>query len=540
MGRLNESVGDAMKRAGGMIDMARKAGPGTAFARGGGSGIEAIGRSQHALSQHAEQLRHFQGYVYAIIRTIANRVAGQPLRVARKKPRKPEAGPKQWQGWKAAVPARFKEKLANGRLIDNHPLHDVFDRPNPIMVRYTLMFVTVACLELTGKAYWWLRRLPDGTREIWPLPANWVEPTHDADKLYSGWRVTPPGITEPFTLKGPEIAYFYYPDPANPMGAIAPLQALAKTVTADEAIEEAQRRGFLNGINPGLALIVGRLPEVAGVQGDTRPVLTKEQRNVLISAVKAQYRGVMNMDEPLILDGLIQDAKKITSSNREMDFMQSMISTRGRLSQGWGVNPVSMGEMNSNRAESAVADDHLNANVISPRLEMMGEIMTQRVASYLYPDEPDLVVYLEAARAVDPDHEFAADMQLMDRGGMSINEVRARRNLPPIVGGDSAYVGGQLVQVIVERPGALKTPWPDDDTEPGNEESADDATDIDPAALPQPPANPTPRDRSSAMPVRTASAKHTPISSPSRTISGAGIRTTVRPRSLSGPRLGDS
>lgn len=454
MGRINDAMRDAGKRSRNLVELAkREAGTGMAGAGGYGAGIESISRSSQQMAHHAEQLRHYMGYVYAIIRTIGNRIAGQPVRVAvrglkRRDAKRLRPSKLHPSVWRSRVPASLKDRAEDAQLVERHAIHDAFDRPNPIMVRYTMMFVTVASLELTGKAYWWLRTV-DGRPEIWPLPASWVEPIHTEEKLFAKWKVRPPGAGEPQFIEGCDMAYFYYPDPGNPMGASAPLQALARTVTSDEAIEEAQRRGFINGVNPGLALIVGRLPEVAGVQGDQRPVLTKEQRNVLINAVKAQYRGVMNMEEPLILDGLIQDAKKITTSPREMDFLNSMLATRSRMAQGWGVNPISMGEMSSNRAESAVADEHLVQNVINPRIEMFSEIMTRALAPRFSPGE-DLLVYMEPAKTIDPDHELQADQAMYDRGALGKNEWRAKRGMPPLKNGDEAIIGGVPVPVELE------------------------------------------------------------------------------------------
>lgn len=425
----------------------------------GGSREQAINSITNTnLTAHAEQYNHNRGYVYAIIRTIAQRIAGQKIVVGRVN----GSHQKKSIALHKSITERQPISLKNGldandyTILKAHPLIDVLKRPNAIMVGYTLIYVTVQSLDITGKAYWWMQRgdkTKSGKPEIWPLPASWVEPIHK-DGLFSAWRIRPYGGMDHYDVPGNEIAYFYYPDPSDPMSALAPMMAQARTVTADEYLELAQTRSYQNGINIGMALTVGRLPETAGIAGDTRPVLTASQRNELINAVKAQYRGVMNQDEPLILDGLITDAKKITNNPREMDYLNSSNNTKSRMAQGWGVNPISMGQVEgANRASSAVADDHLCANVANPRIEFICQTMSYHVAPFFAQPGEELVAYLERATSHDDEHDLNVEVQMVDHGAYGINEWRRKRGMPPIRfadGRDRILVNGILIPVDIE------------------------------------------------------------------------------------------
>lgn len=466
MSLMRRAVSDARRRSLGFVESA-KAGFGmgglSGAVAGGLGGLDSISRNNNNMALHSEQLRHFQGYPYAIIRLIANRIAGQPLRVARVIP--PGEENKSFAGRKRLrrkmrefslthskrVPRTLKDQVERAELLEDHKLLELFRNPNPLMVSYTLMYVTIAALELTGRGYWWFHEEEDGRMRIWPLPPSWVEPEHTELQLYANWKVRPSGFGETFVVPGDEMAYFYYPDPANPLGAISPLQAMAKTVVADENIEESQRRAFINGLNPGLAVIVGQWPEAAAAGITTQAVLTKDQRNVIINALKQQYRGVVNNEEPLILDGLIKDVKKITQAPREMDFLNSSTATKGRLSQGWGVNPTSMGEIEgANRSISATADQHLADNVINPRLEMFSQILTTFLAPRLANDKERIVVYIETAHAIDPDYDLAVETAMVDRGAMSRNEWRHAHGKAPIKDGNSSFVGGMEIPIETE------------------------------------------------------------------------------------------
>lgn len=436
-----------------------------------GAGSGSVGQlSKSTMAQTQEQYRHNTGWVAAVVRTISSRVSGQSLKVARvlgeREQRKIDAGALQLksskayqryrrhmnrQGKKESLPGTFKDYHGRLEVLDNHPIHQLTLRPNPIMTRSALMGVTVSSLELTGRSYWWFYDPPEspGNYQLWPLPSSWVEPKHTDMALYAEWEVRPPGIGETINVPGAQIGYMYYPDPSNPLGALAPLQANARSVVADEAIAEAQRRGFSQGLFPGLGIVIGRHPDVAGVPGQ-RPILSKSQRATLIAAIKQAYRGVQNEGEPVLMDGLIDDVKQLTLNPKDMGFMESGKYTKERITQGWGVNPISMGQVEgANRASSAVADDHLCGNVINPRLTQISEVLTRWLPP-LFGERPgETIVYIEACHSFDADLELAVETSLYDKGAMSRNELRARHGLPPIKDGNSCFVQG-FGEIIIE------------------------------------------------------------------------------------------
>lgn len=461
----------------------------------GGSNL-GFGQKRTDLTQHAEQYRHNTGWVAASIKPIASRIARQPVRLARVAKAVPGKAsgptgtktasgsvqfPKPWEKgnaentasavwFKQHFPGAYKQLAASAELIDSHPVLDAINDPNPIMVRWSLMFVTVASLLLTGKAYWWVKAREtdegepgDGTPriEIWPLPSSWVKPVHTEERLYASWEVTPEGTHEAFPVPAEQIVYFYLPDPSSLLGAQSPLQNQARAVVSDEAIAEAQRRGFANGVFPGVAVVVGRQAGIDGKPGD-RPTLNREQRAQIITAFKQAYRGVYNHDEPIILDQLIQDVRRVTNTNREMDFQASGDYTKERITQGFGVNPISMGQVEgANRASSATADDHLCQNTVNPIIELISQTLTAWLNPLLARPGEKLCLFIEEARAVDPDSDRADWTALYDRGGCSRNELRAGlRALAPMVDGETASVDGNKVLIDARLASEANTPNP--------------------------------------------------------------------------------
>src|SRR4051794_15622553 len=99
----------------------KAAGGGNPIASSGALGALGIGSSQQ--NQAREQQRHFSGWVYAAIRVIANRIAGQPVRVAKRvtsAPSDPKARIKSAVRFKHA-PAFVKSVANRLEPLDTHP-----------------------------------------------------------------------------------------------------------------------------------------------------------------------------------------------------------------------------------------------------------------------------------------------------------------------------------------------------------------------------------------------------------------------------------
>lgn len=402
--------------------------------------------SRPNLTAHREQLRHFNGWQFVAIRAIAVRVAGQQVNVASVR----------------GAPGRLQTKAVGDDLepIPDHPLVAAIDAPNPYMVRWQLMYVTVAGLELTGKAYWWIRDTNRGL-EIYPLPADWMSPEHDGG-LYSRWRVRPPGVPEGLVIDNADIAYFSLPDPADPlMGAVSPLQTQARAINSDEAIQASQDIAFRAGIHPSVVVKAGRLPNaVTGGEG-MRPVLTPEQRKQLITSIRNALSGVLKHGDAAIVDGMIEDIIPWSNKPAEMDWLNSGAQTKSRILQAFGVNPIVVGEVeNANRASSWVAELHFCNNVVNPLLILMGQVLTARVAPRWAGPSERLKVWFDLCRADDDELKLRAWQYGLTQGAVTLNEYRRHiLNLPEMEGGDETKDNSPAVSEMAKSIAAKINPY---------------------------------------------------------------------------------
>ena len=398
--RKQAEVGLATKQAGIYADM--------------NSGLSSALSESQSKSVAEEQYRHFEGWAYVAIRAIAERCASQSLCCCQL-PMKSNTSlggmlvGKSADGRQLVKTADAPNWMKRGvrshgeymeaEILDSHPLLDAVADPNEVMTQWSLVYVTVASMKLTGASYWWFEDANDGMK-IWPLPVSWVDVAYATDGSVEKYYVKAGGDESDRVPVSPEdMAYFYLPDPSNPAAAKSPLQTQSRAVAADEAIQDAQYRAFKNGIFPGVVMTVGRLPDMAGMGPGERPVLTMAQRKQITNAAKLFYQGTRNYNEPLVVDGMIESVSKFSNSPAEMDFLASGEAVKKRIFQAYGVNPLILGENTAaSYAESAMAEKHFVSTVVNPMLDLMGQVITgwlgtrfgsRRVKAYFVPAQAE-------------------------------------------------------------------------------------------------------------------------------------------------------
>lgn len=117
------------------------------------------------LTQSKEQYAHYSGWSYTAIRAIAQRIAGQDIFVGRI-----QSTPSRR---KLTLPGCSKSLGSRVEPLESHPLLLALSDPNPLQVRWPLMYSTAASLLLTGRSHWWLTADESGKLQVWPIPAHW-------------------------------------------------------------------------------------------------------------------------------------------------------------------------------------------------------------------------------------------------------------------------------------------------------------------------------------------------------------------------------
>lgn len=396
-----------------------------ALTGGGGSAFMFDNR----IPEYQEQYKHYRGWVYTAIKTIANRLAGQPFAMGRRlNGKKPTKGHKLYTpGLSVEVPSHVKSHLmaTQVEIIQEHELLSALRVPNMHMVAWSLFYCTAASLMLTGRAFWWMTKNKEGRQEITPVPAHWVSFVYTETGVFVGYEIKRPNTTmEPIPVAPLEMLYFPLINPGDPRETISPLQTQATAVAVDESIQMAQFRAFKNGIFPGVMIRVGKIDGVAGMPGEV-PLLDAAQRRDLVAAVQALYGGVLNYGDPLILDALIESVEKLTHTPAEMDFMESGESIKKRIFQAFGVNPILTGQTDgANRAQAAVADGIFCNSVINPLADLIGQVVSAWLVRTSKKADENTIFWIEPARPNDDELKLKEYMAGLTAKVVTPNEYR--------------------------------------------------------------------------------------------------------------------
>lgn len=380
------------------------------------------------IPQHQEQYRHYRGWVYTAIKTIANRMAGQPFLMGRRlNGKKPNKGHKLYAPCDVDTHGYVKSHLmaTEVEVLQSHEMLSSMRRALGGFTAWSLFHLTAASLMLTGKAFWWMYRGPDKKLKILYVPAHWVTFVYSESKQFMGYEVKRPDSTgDPAKVAPDEMLYFPLMDPADPLTTISPLQTQATAVAIDENIQMAQFRAFKNGIFPGVMIRVGKIDGVGGMPGEV-PLLDAAQRRDVVAAVQALYGGVLNYNDPMILDALIEGVEKLTHAPQEMDFLDSSESVKKRIFQAFGVNPILTGQTDgANRAQAAVADGIFASSVINPMADMIGQVITAWLINTSKKDDEDILFWIEPARANDDELKLKEYLGGLTQKVVTPNEYR--------------------------------------------------------------------------------------------------------------------
>ena len=439
----------------------------TAGSVGGGT----FGNDRNAQTAKAQYDRN-TSWTYAAVRPIMNRVAAQQVRVARVIPNGDKGAMTRSQ--LAAVPQFVKGFLtkttilpnsASLEILDQHPFLDAIRDPNGIMTRYSLMATLAASLQLAGKGYWWITRSKrhENQNDIWSLPAHWVKPDH-AEGFRASWLVRPAGTETEFRVDGDSMAYFNYPNVADPFGSYSPVEAGARDILINESLKESQHRSYENDIVPGLAITLGKT--AIGVDGKAeKPQAEPHQISQLEARLNQLYRGPGKSRKFILLDRLIDSVDRISNTPNEMDYLDSGSMAKKAIMQIFGVNEIIAGEVEgANRASAVVADETFLANVINPLLSLITEILNKTVLPLYRRGDENIVTWVDEAVTDDPDSRRADWALGYQMRAVTRDEFRADvLNLPPLPNetGNSFVMGvGEIIQPAGEDLTPLLLPEP--------------------------------------------------------------------------------
>ena len=214
----------------------------------------------------------------------------------------------------------------------------------------------------------------------------------------------------------------------NPLDEYAGLSPLAPARLSVDMGSDGLRfnRNFLrNSAQPDFVLL-------------TDAQLTDSEIEEFYHRWEARYRGPQNARRPAVAN-FIKDIRTLGLSHRDMDFIRGLRWSLEEVSRAYGVPKPLLSDLErATFANINAAERIFWRNTIVPEIRFLEEHLNRMLLPKLgYPDLA-LEFDLSAIEAMQEDESsrVSRQMQLLDRGVVTINEVRRQHNLSDVPWGD--------------------------------------------------------------------------------------------------------
>jgi hypothetical protein len=222
------------------------------------------------------------------------------------------------------------------------------------------------------------------------------------------------------------------------MSAASPAASQEIAVSIDEKIQTCQVRHFENGVFPSVVVTVGKNPHPDLQGGGVRPRLTPAQRRQVYAAIKKVSGGVANYGNPAIVDGLIENITRFSSTQDEIGWEKSEQTIKQRIYSAFCVHPFITGEqMPGSYAQAAVVGSRFGKR-LNIALDMLSLMMTDFVKDEV---DDNVVVEYEPYSVEDPQMIQGMWDKARANNDVTQNEYRTQRlGLPPDEDSNQSYL----------------------------------------------------------------------------------------------------
>ncbi|MBW1954036.1 MAG: phage portal protein, partial [Deltaproteobacteria bacterium] len=231
----------------------------------------------------------------------------------------------------SSVPLLFKTgDRRDPRVVEGHPLVDLFEAPNPYMSGSQLIEATLVYLSLFGEAFYILERdnpqsIP---KEIWVInPNRFQEVVDNQTGLISGW-VYRKG-SKKIPLQPYEVIFFRYFNPYHDYRGLSPIQAARAGIEQDFWASQYNKAFFQNSAQPGGVL-------------ETSANLTDEEFQRLLAQFEDRHRGGNKAHRIALLEGGVT-YKQTGLSQKDMDFLEQRKWNREEIMAAFKVPKTELG-----------------------------------------------------------------------------------------------------------------------------------------------------------------------------------------------------
>jgi HK97 family phage portal protein len=408
--------------------------------------------SQHAPS-NTELLRQYKAMAYACSQINAMAFASVPVKLyvqTRKGEKKAlcatRAVPRDQALWlhsQAHIDKRIRSAVAIEE-VEDHPLLDLLDTVNDYLDAFNLYELTSLYQDFNGSAYWWIERNGAGVlngvpKAIWILPAHLVTVQKSKTDIISGYkygegpsaRVYPPD----------EVIHFKIPSLLDPYrDGMPPARAAWHAISLTDKQYAYESHHMDNRARPDA--IVSPKTEDASFSGDAA---ARFEERINQKFRKGGAGGIAVLENALHYEPVAFPAK-------DLEMLAFHRVAKEEIANIFGV-PLPMLSTETNLANLQAARTLHARNTLWPRCQRFDQVINQRLIP-LYDTSGRLFVAHDNPVPEDVEQQSRVHGVYLDKGVISINEVRAELGKAPEPWGDKPWLPFTLSQVDSEVPTA--------------------------------------------------------------------------------------
>ena len=368
--------------------------------------------------------------IYSAIKIRSDALARTPLLVLSPSSSDAEGANSRGSGHTPGEPGRGRDRRAMfpqmEPVSEAHPVHQLLDRVNRWYTRGELWRATEIYLNLWGSAFWALERDDQGRWEIWPLRPDRVRILPDKQKYIKGYVYS--GMAGPVAYTTEEMIWIRYFNPMEEHAGLSPVAPLR--LSADMGLDALKfnRNFFRNSAQPDVIFT-------------TDEAMTDQEVEDFYQRWETRYKGPGNAHRPAIAS-FIRDIKTMGFNHREMEFIQGLRWSLEDVSRVYGVPmPLLSDLQRATYSNINVAERLFWRNTMVPEMKLLEEQLNEKLLPLLgYGDlrvEFDLRA-IEALQETETER-VEREVKLLDRGVLTINEVRRRHHMPDVTWGDAPW-----------------------------------------------------------------------------------------------------
>lgn len=233
----------------------------------------------------------------------------------------------------------------------------------------------------------------------------------------------------------------------SPLGGLSTLTYGRQVFGLSLAVNGAAQSTFANGVRPSIYLV-------------TPPdkTLTGDQRNLMEAALQEKHAGAMNSGRPMLLEGGITP-HQISMTPEDAQMLESRSFSVEEICRFFEVPPHMIGHTEKSTSWGTGLEEQtlrFQKFTLRRRLKRIEQAIAKQLLTPADRVAGIVVEFnLEGLLRADSKGRSEFYQKMTQIGAMTINEVRALENLPPVPGGDVPRMQSQNIPINMANPPAL-------------------------------------------------------------------------------------